>query len=138
MVGVRDRSVPVASDAAKIDWANLLDEFASFELEADSRHLDAELFELSLLNPAPPFVAAFIEQRLKPGGCRSEVIKAMYYFLLKKRYEQRINLLHFAFHIFDESTHLPDEVIAQTPFPHEDGVPSFRHFNEPGFVVGPQ
>jgi len=121
---------------ATIDWVRMLDEFVAFELSDDFRHLDPASFEGSLLNPAPRFVEAFIERKIRMGGSRNEIVKALYFYLLQKRYEQRMNLLHFAFHIFDEHTFLPDEVIAQTPFPHEDGIPSFRHFNEPGFDIG--
>jgi len=133
----KDRPLPLHNYEDKLDWVSLLDEFDSFELDGDSLEVDPSLFEMSLLTPAQKFVDAFIERKLKINGSRSEVIKILYYFLLKKRYEQRLNLLHFAFHIFDESTHLPEEVISQTPFPHEDGTPSFRHFNEPGFNMGP-
>lgn len=135
-VSGEDRSVPSEDHVVKLDWVKLLDEFTSFELGDDSRHLDPAAFEASLLKPAARFVEAFIEKKLKMGGSRNEIAKALYFYLLQKRYEQRLNLLHFAFHIFDEHTHLPDEVINQTPFPHEDGIPSFRHFNEPGFDVG--
>jgi len=40
-------------------------------------------------------------------------------------------------HIFDEETRLPQEIVQQTPLPHEDGVPSFRHFGEPDFSLDP-
>lgn len=137
IVSGENQSVPSSEDlTTKIDWVKLFDEFGSFELLDDSRHLDPAAFELSLLNPAPRFVEAFIEKKLELGESRNEIVRALYFYLLQKRYEQRINLLHFAFQIFDEHTHLPDEVIARTPFPHEDGIPSFRHFNEPGFDIG--
>jgi hypothetical protein len=120
-----------------IDWQGLLDEFEDFEPEDETCRVDANLFEQSLVYPSPKFIKAFIERKLGKNDQRGEALRSLYFFLLKKRYEERLNLLHFAFKIFDDDTRLPDEVINLTPFPHEDGIPKFKHFSDPNYKLAP-
>jgi hypothetical protein len=120
-----------------IDWERLLREFDRFELDAEMRAWDASLFLHSLMQPIPGFVHAFIDRKEKVTANHKDAVRALYSFLLEKRYEEKLNLLHFAFHIFDESTQLPREIIDRTPFPHEDGVPSFSRINDPDFAIAP-
>jgi hypothetical protein len=122
---------------ASLDWGRLLREFEAFEEDPSTNSLDAHAFALSLVRPPPDFVEAFLQRNGNRNWTREEAARALYGFLLQKRYEEKLNLLHFAFHIFDERTQLPQDIIDQTPFPHEDGVPAFRHFQEPGFALDP-
>ncbi len=92
----------------------------------------------SLISPTPRFVSAFVDKRDDGELTREERIRALYGFLLKKRYEERLNLLHFAFHVFDDEGCLPDEIVNMTPFPHEDGVPGFRYFSRGGYELDPE
>ncbi|MHC1744637.1 MAG: hypothetical protein AB9873_16620 [Syntrophobacteraceae bacterium] len=92
-----------------------------------------------MLKPLPRFVRSLLELRMGQGEDRTEAARALYGFLLEKRYEERLNLLHFAFSIFDEESTLPEEIVARTPFPHEDGIPSFRyHGDADGVIVLPE
>jgi hypothetical protein len=118
-----------------IDWERLLREFGHFEPDQEIGGLDTSPFVRSLIHPVPKFVQAFIERKNKVALCKDEAVRALYGFLLEKRYQERLNLLHFAFKIFDEDTQLPQEVIDRTPFPHEDGIPRFTHINDPNFVL---
>jgi len=120
-----------------INWPELLAEFESYQTDEELRRVDANIFERSLLDPPPEFVAVFITSKLDQSVGRAEAIRSLYGFLLKKRYEERLNLLHFAFRIFDDDTALPEEIINRTPLPHEDGIPKFKHFSEPGFRLNP-
>lgn len=123
------------TEEKKIEWERLFKEFETFELNAEARRIESLPFVSSLVKPVPEFVKAFIGKKAESHLTHDEAIKALYYFLLEKRYDERLNLLHFAFHIFDDDTHLPDEVIAQTPFPHEEGVPKFRYFNQGDYNI---
>jgi hypothetical protein len=118
-----------------IDWERLLREFDRFELDAEMRGWDASLFLHSLVQPVPGFVHAFLDSKEKGTANHNDAVRTLYSFLLEKRYEEKLNLLHFAFHIFDESTQLPQEIIDRTPFPHEDGIPSFACINDPSFAI---
>jgi len=121
--------------AEVIDWERLFREFDPFEPEEELRGLDASPFVRSLIKPIPDFVNRFIERKLNTNLSRDESVKALYSFLLEKRYKEKLNLLHFAFNIFDEYTQLPQEIVDRTPFPHEDGIPRFTHINDPSFEI---
>ena len=123
----------MANFAKTIDWKRLLQEFDRFEPDEEIRHWDASLFAHSLLQPVPGFVQSFIGRKEKAAVSDAEAVRALYAFLLEKRYEEKLNLLHFAFSIFDECSLLPREVVDRTPFPHEDGTPTFKHINDPSF-----
>ena len=127
----------IVADEGTIDWQSLLDEFEDFEPEDEAYRFDANLFRQSLVYPSPEFIKTFIEKRTGGEDHQSEALRSLYFFLLKKRYEERLNLLHFAFKIFDDDTRLPDEVISLTPFPHEDGIPKFKYFSDPNYKLVP-
>ncbi|HBD09929.1 MAG TPA: hypothetical protein DCZ69_16890 [Syntrophobacteraceae bacterium] len=120
-----------------IEWPRLLAEFRNYQADAAILAWDSKAFVESLVEPRPVFVEAFLRQQTINGMPPVDRIKALYGYLLQKRYDERLNLLYFAFHIFDEETRLPQEIVQQTPLPHEDGVPSFRHFGEPDFSLDP-
>lgn len=129
--------MPSNSGEERIDWMKLLDEFESFEPDEEICGIDAGIFERALVDPPHPFVQAFIDRKLRENVSRVKAIRSLYSFLLHQRYEKRLNLLHFAFRIFDDTTPLPDAIVNRTPFPHEDGVPKFKHFNDPEFKLDP-
>lgn len=108
-----------------IPWNRLLKEFVLHASEAEESVFQQEAFVLSLSIPAPPFVGYLLDARMEKGRDYGTAVRDLYFFLLRKRYEERLNLLHFAFCIFDDPTHLPKEIIDRTPFPHEDGLPRF-------------
>jgi hypothetical protein len=128
---------PLKNRVDAIDWQRLLQEFAEYEPEEPLVRCNSADFEASLVNPLPEFVGAFIARK----GCshlrRAEAVRVLYGFLLHKRYEERLNLLYFAFDIFDDNSLLPAEIVNQTPFPHEDGVPQFRHRGDSAYRIGP-
>jgi hypothetical protein len=121
------------AESEPIDWESLLCEFESFQPDEEMSRLDCAAFVCSLLDPVPEFVEAFIERKTRGGYAHDEAIRALYCFFLKKRYDERLNLLHFAFNIFDEKTFLPEEIVNQTPFPHEEGIPRFKHLLDPNY-----
>lgn len=121
--------------AAPLDWDRLFREFDGFEPDEEIRGMDALAFLHSLIEPCPPFVHALLERKRRGNLNHAEAVKALYAFLLEKRYQERLNLLHFAFRIFDENTHLPQVIIDRTPFPHEEGLPRFAHINDPSFEI---
>jgi len=129
------RELLMERHAKFIDWERLFGEFDGFEPDEEVRILDASPFVDSLIKPVPHFVQCFLERKNKANPGTDESVKALYGFLLEKRYEERLNLIHFAFHIFDEQTELPQEIVDRTPFPHEDGIPGFTHINDPNFTV---
>jgi hypothetical protein len=103
----------------------LSEEFSDYSPENDEGVFREDDFVDSLVTPVPPFVGFLIRKRLEGGTPYGVAVRDLYFFLLKKRYEERLNLLHFAFEIFDDSSRLPKEVIDRTPFPHEDGLPRY-------------
>ena len=119
----------------KIDWQRLLTEFEVFRPSDEISRFEPLEFVSSLTDPAPGFVGVFLEKKLKAGGSRDEAVRDLYAYLLEKRYSERLNLLHFAFEIFDGATCLPPNVIDQTPLPHEDGIPNYRNRNVPGYDI---
>ncbi len=121
------------SVAENIDWNRLLREFDAFEIDASDLQWDCQAFVGSLLQPVPRFVEVFLERKTSKCCGRDTAIRALYFYLLEKRYSERLNLLHFAFSIFDEGSLLPGEIIDRTPFPHEDGFPVYGCFNDPDF-----
>ena len=118
-----------------IDWQELLSEFEIFDPGTEFAQIDPDVFVHSLVDPVPEFVETLLQRRLKRGGDRQAAVRDLYLFLLEKRYNQRINLLHFAFEIFDDRTSLPQEVIDHTPLPHEDGRPNFRLRFDPDYKI---
>jgi hypothetical protein len=120
-----------------IEWPRLLREFQDYQLDATVGALDGRFFVESLVEPTPGFVQFLLRQNNTVGGLSKDGVKALYGYLLQKRYDEKLNLLYFVFHVFDEESRLPQEVIEQTPLPHEDGVPSYRHFGEPEFSLDP-
>jgi len=118
-----------------IDWGLLLSEFEIFDPGAEFIQIDTSVFVRSLVDPVPEFVDVFLQRRLERGVDRKAVVRDLYVFLLEKRYNQRVNLLHFAFEIFDDKTCLPREVIDRTPLQHEDGTPNFRHRLNPDYKL---
>lgn len=121
--------------AASIDWNRLFREFDEFEPDEEIRGMEASAFLHSLIEPSPPFVHALVERKHQGKLNSAEAVRALYAFLLEKRYQERLNLLHFAFSIFDENTQLPQTLIDRTPFPHEEGLPCFTHINDPDFEI---
>lgn len=121
--------------AGAIDWERLFREFEGFEPDEEIQMMDARAFLNSLIEPCPPFVQTLVERKCQGKLNHAEVVRALYAFLLEKRYQERLNLLHFAFRIFDENTDLPQAIIDRTPFPHEEGLPRFAHINDPYFEI---
>lgn len=81
------------------------------------------------IRPIPHFVESFLAAR--KDSDKHVAVRDPYAYLPDKRYFERLNLLHFAFNIFDEGGFLPKEVIDRTPLPHENGIPNFRHSLDP-------
>ena len=119
--------------AIKIDWQRLMTEFEAFRSDDAFEAFESDRFVASLTAPPPGFVTTLLERRMKTGVQRDEAVRDLYAYLLKKRYDERLNLLHFAFEIFDGHTRLPSKIIDQTPLPHEDGIPNYRNRNAPGY-----
>ena len=117
-----------------IDWERLLAEFDRFEPDAEARRFACDAFVRSMAEPASKFVKDLLERKTGTAA-HPETIRALYFFLLEKRYSERLNLLHFAFNVFDGQSSLPEEVLNQTPFPHEDGQPSYRCLLDPAFEI---
>lgn len=116
-----------------IDFESLVPEFDGFRMdEKDLRH-DSTLFVKSLIAPLPRFAEKLLEPRDNAAD-HADRVKGLYFFLLQKRYTQRLNLLYFVFDVFDGSV-LPDDVVNQTPFPHEDGIPRYANTLKPGFSI---
>ena len=118
-----------------LDWKRLLEEFGVCQTADDLAAFSADKFAAALLEPPPQFVDAFLSVAEKRALGRAEAIKQLYGYLLEKRYQERINLLYFAFEIFDAPTPLPKELINMTPLPHEDGRPSYRYRFDPHFQL---
>ena len=121
-------------DTAGIDLDELISEFAEFRLNDDAFKYESSLFVRCLRAPLPQFATSLLgpaaESKIHADG-----VRRLYFFLLEKRYTQRLNLLYFAFDIFEDDVPLPEDVINQTPFPHEDGIPKYRHVLSPGFAI---
>ncbi|MEN6440563.1 MAG: hypothetical protein ABFD97_18475 [Syntrophobacter sp.] len=116
-----------------IDIEELVPEFAGFRVdEKDIRH-DSTPFVQSLTTPLPRFAERLLGLP-DASADYADRVRGLYFFLLEKRYTQKLNLLYFAFDVFDESS-LPDDVVSQTPFPHEDGVPKYGNALKPGFRI---
>lgn len=125
----------MGTHAETIEWERLFREFDAFEPDQEILAMDALAFPRSLIDPCPPFVAVLVARKCGGDVNHAEAVRALYAFLLEKRYQERLNLLHFAFRIFEEDTCLPQELIDRTPFPHEEGLPSFAHINDPKFEI---
>jgi len=118
--------IPCA-EAEAIDWQRLLGEFAVFEPGEETTGIASAAFARALRSPVPAFVVTFLKVKSAGDFSRADALRSLYAFLLEKRYAERLNLLYFAFNVFDENDWLPEQIIARTPFPHEDGIPKFRH-----------
>lgn len=116
-----------------IPWQRRLDEYREFIPDPAWRPHAIELFVRSLIDPVPEFVSSFIRQRCSSESDYGSGVKDLYAFLLEKRYEEKLNLLYFAFDIFENATCIPEEIVDQTPFPHESGIPLYRYRLVPGF-----
>jgi hypothetical protein len=121
-------------DLVDIDFEGLIPEFAEFRLDEQCLQYENELFVRSLATPPPRFAENLLGSAASSRNYADQV-RRLYFFLLDKRYTQRLNLLYFVFNIFEDDTALPEDVINQTPFPHEDGIPAYRHALKPGFTV---
>ncbi len=108
-----------------IDWNTLIDEFKGFEPDREAHGVNCEPFIRSLVSPTPQFVRVLLENRFRNDALHPEQVKILFFFLLQKRYTDRLNLLHFAFNLFDDDCCLPAEIVEQIPFPHEDGIPRY-------------
>ena len=118
-----------------IDWKRLLAEFEVFSPDDEFKQIDTDAFVYSLVDPVPEFVEVFLSSKIEGGINRDQAVRDVYGFLLEKRYNERLNLLYFAFEILDDNTYLPEEIINRTPFLHEDGTPKFRHHLNPDFKL---
>jgi hypothetical protein len=121
-------------EIAGIDLDVLISEFAEFRLNDDGFKYESSLFVRSLTTPLPRFAEKLLGRTAK-SKIHADQVRRLYFFLLEKRYTQRLNLLYFAFDIFEDDALLPEDVINQTPFPHEDGIPGYRHALRPGFAI---
>ena len=122
-------------EANRIEWDALIKEFETFEPGDDFNKIDAAVFLEALTEPVPDFVGRFLRTRSVKGDSRDKAVRDLYAFLLGKRYNERVNLLYFAFDIFCDPSHLPEDVVNQTPFPHEDGLPKYRYRLDPNFKL---
>jgi hypothetical protein len=104
----------------------LKDEFHAFEPDEEFKASDARAFSNALVNPVPDFVRLLLEGKDPKNNDKDAAVRDLYAFLLHKRYYERLNLLYFAFDLFCESSPLPESVINETPYPHEDGTPPYR------------
>lgn len=128
---------PDGNPACRIDWAGLMEEFGRFQPDPGLAEHPAEAFAAALVRPVPSFAATMLAERVRRGASEGEAARDLYGFLLERRYRERLNLLFFAFDIFDGPDVLPEAVVAQTPLPHEDGEPGYRLRNRPGIDLGP-
>ena len=118
--------MPAEKDAAcSIEWNQLIDEFNAFEPDEDFKKRDAKVFADALVQPVPGFVDVLLTNRNIEAVDRNVAVRDLYAFLLQKRYDERLNLLYFAFDLFCNDSPLPEAVINETPFPHEDGWPPY-------------
>jgi len=109
-----------------IKWNQLRDEFDAFESDEEFKTRDAVAFSNALVNPVPDFVHLLLARKDPKKNDKDSAVRDLYAFLLHKRYHERLNLLYFAFDVFCEDSSLPESVINETPYPHEDGVPPYR------------
>ncbi len=119
----------------KIDWKRLLKEFEDYRADRDIVIFDSAAFVKSMVSPVPQFVEVFLKIKICQGMNRDDAVRELYSFFLEKRYYEKLNLLHFAFEIFDEDTYLPKEIIDRTPLPNEEGMPLFRYRFDPDFEL---
>jgi hypothetical protein len=129
------REESLADGTRSVDWERLTEEFLAYRADEDLCLYDGSIFEKALVKPVPQFARHLLEKAVQLRRDSREAVRALYGFLLEKRYQERLNLLHFAFSIFEEDSGLPEEIVARTPFPHEDGIPSFRYHGNPDSVI---
>jgi hypothetical protein len=123
------------AQANPIDWDALVKEFETFEPADDFKETDPGVFSETLVKPVPGFVGRFLKTRSLEGNERDVAVRDLYAFLLGKRYDQRVNLLYFAFDVFCDPSLLPEDIVNQTPFPHEDGHPRYKYRLDPDFEL---
>jgi hypothetical protein len=121
-------------EATPIDWDSLIKEFEAFEPDEEFQRVEDDLFIEALAEPAPDFVWRFLKKSNDENNSNRTACD-LYAFLLHKRYYERLNLLYFAFDLFGDHNHLPEAIVNQTPFPHEDGIPKYRHRMDPEFKL---
>lgn len=114
-------------DARKIPWESLRAAFRDFEADPEWLQFSSQAFEAALICPELSFVSDLLRTRAPREPDRPSATRTLYAFLLDQRYAQKLNLLYFAFDVFGENSSLPPDVVARTPYPHEDGVPAFRY-----------
>lgn len=124
-------------NSLKIDWQRLLKKFRHYELNEELKQFDSRLFAQSLIQPIPEFVSLFLSQKSDHRAVNNTSVRELFGYLLEKRYYERLNLIHFAFEIFDNTTYLPQAIIDQTPLPHEDGAPKYIYRNDSSFRLFP-
>ena len=125
----------VKDETELIDWDGLTNEFEAFEPDAEFREVEDSVFEEALIKPVPGFVRRFLKKNSAGANNRHRTACDLYAFLLHKRYHNRLNLLYFAFDLFCDHTHLPEAIVNQTPFPHEDGIPKYKYRMDPQFKL---
>jgi hypothetical protein len=121
-------------EAAPIDWDSLIKEFEAFEPDEEFQKIENDLFVEALAEPVPDFVWRFLNKSNHENNSNRTACD-LYAFLLHKRYYERLNLLYFAFDLFGDHNHLPETIVNQTPFPHEDGMPKYKHRMDPKFKI---
>jgi hypothetical protein len=127
--------VKAKDEANRIDWDSLIKEFESFEPNEEFQKIDDTVFEEALVKPAPDFVWRFLKRSVAEEDNCHRTASELYAFLLHKRYYERLNLLYFAFDLFCDQTPLPEAIVNQTPFPHEDGIPKYKYRMDPNFKL---
>lgn len=117
------------------DWKRLLREFADYRPAEDPSRFEKEAFLRAMVRPPPTFVSFLLDGLREPLMEVEQGPVFLYLFLLDLRYDRKLNLLYFAFNVFEEDSPLPREIIDRTPFPHEDGYPPFRYCGDPKFEI---
>jgi hypothetical protein len=128
-------AVKAKDEANRIDWDSLIKEFEAFEPDEEFKKIDDTVFEEALVKPVPDFVWRFLKRSVAEEDNCHRNASELYAFLLHKRYYERLNLLYFAFDLFCAHTPLPEAIVNQTPFPHEDGIPKYKYRMDPNFKL---
>jgi hypothetical protein len=123
----------VSDEISRIDWDGLNQEFQGFEPGEEFQEIPGHVFGDAMIKPIPDFVRRFLQTRRTQVDDQNNAVRDLYVFLLNKRYYERLNLLYFAFDIFSDETPIPEAIVNETPFPHEDGIPKYKHHMDPEF-----